>query len=129
MFSHETSGFPAKQDKAAALLASGLTIRATAKKTGVTERTIHTWRDNPEFIALVVSYQSRMIARSLGKLANAASRAVTTLTDCLQSKESDAVKVRAAVAILDQLIRIREIVNVEERITQLEKRIPDNVKL
>jgi hypothetical protein len=119
----QTSGFPAKKDKAAALLASGLTMRAVAKKLGVNERTIHTWRADPEFLKLVTDYQSKMIARSLGRLSNAASKAVQTLIDCLKSNESDSVKVRAAMGILDQLVKMRELTNHEQRLTELERRI------
>jgi hypothetical protein len=119
----QTSGFPPKKDKAAALLASGLTVVATSKKIGVNERTIHTWRDDPEFLKLVTTYQSKMIARSLGRLSSAASKAVQTLIECLKSSESDSVRVRAAMGILDQLVKMRELTNHEERLKELERRI------
>jgi hypothetical protein len=124
MKDHATSGFPAKKDRAAAFLASGLTARATAAKVRVSERTISVWRDDPEFVRLIALYQTRLISRSLGKLAGAASKAVQTLSACLESGDGDGVRVRAAVAILDQLIRVREIVNIEERLRELEKRTP-----
>jgi hypothetical protein len=125
MKDRETTGFPAKMDRAAALLASGLTVRAAAAKVSVNERTVHTWRDDPAFVKLVATYQAKLISRSLAKLAGAASRAVKTLVDCLKSNESDSVKVRSAVAILDQLMKIREITALEERINELKKRLPD----
>lgn len=124
MKDHETSGFPAKKDRAAALLASGLTVVATAKRVGVDQRTVHTWRDDSEFVKLVAKYQAKLISQSLGKLSGAASKAVKTLVECLSSTESDSVRVRSAVAILDQLIKIREVTDLEDRLTELERRMP-----
>jgi hypothetical protein len=128
MKEQKTAGFPAKKDKAAAMLASGLTVRAVASKIGVNERTVHTWRDDPEFLKLVGRYQAQMIARALGRLSGKATRAVLTLAKCLDSEDGDGVRVRAALGILDQLVRIRDATEIETRLTELEKRMPKHVK-
>jgi hypothetical protein len=75
---------------------------------------------------LVTSYQTKMIARALGRLSGAASKAVYTLVVCLKSKESDSVRVRAALGILDQLIKMCAFDNIEERLAELERRIGSN---
>jgi hypothetical protein len=117
------SRFPQKKHKSAALSASGHSARPTAGKIGVHERTVHVWRHEPEFIKLVERYQTRMIGRAMGRLAGTATKAVNTLGRCLESQDGDTVRVRAAVAILDQLVRLRDVTELEARIVALEKKI------
>jgi hypothetical protein len=125
MESNETSDFPAKKHQAATFLASGHTVRATANTLGVNEKTVSVWKYDTEFIKLVESYRSTMVDRALGRLAGIAYRAVRTLAVCLESKDGDNVRVRAATAILDQLIRIRDVTELEARLTALEQRLGD----
>jgi hypothetical protein len=120
--------FSPKQKRAASLLASGLTVRATAAKIQVNVRTVHTWRYDAGFLKLVDSYQAKIIGRGLAQLAGAMTRAVGTLVACLKSDESDSVRVRAALGILDQVIRIRDSVDVERRLTEVERLMQRYVK-
>jgi hypothetical protein len=110
----------ANQERAAIRLASGWTARAAAKDVNVNEKTVARWKADPAFVELVQKRQSEIIGRTLGRLAGAAVRAVRTLEKCLASHESDNVKVRAALGILDQLICIRDTTELERRISELE---------
>jgi hypothetical protein len=121
MKSHELTP---KQDRAAALLAAGATVIRAAAEVGAGERTIYDWLALDEFKKRVSAYQSRLIDEALGKLAEALTKAVETLVECLGSKESDSVRVRAALGILDQVIRIRESTIIEQRLTAIEARLP-----
>jgi hypothetical protein len=114
-----------KQDRAAALLASGMNVRNCAAEVDAGERTLFEWLLLDEFKKQVAAYQSRLVDEALGKLADAATRAVATLVECLGSHESDSVRCRAALGILDQVIRIREATDVERRLTELESRLPN----
>jgi hypothetical protein len=114
----------AKQDRAAVLLASGLPIRDAANQVGAGERTVHTWLEDEKFTRLIDRYRAKLIGETLGKLIGAATQAVQALVDCLGSQESDSVKVRAALGILDQVIRIREATDIERRLSELESRLP-----
>ena len=119
------SGSPSadpRRDRVACALAAGKTVRAIAQETGIGQRTIYRWIHDPAFAAIVRRYRARLVDRTLGQLARAATRAVATLEKCLGS-EADAVKVRAAVAILEQLVRIRESTELEARLAQLEEKI------
>jgi len=118
----ETAAFSPKQDRAATLLASGMTARAVAMKIGGGERTIRGWMSDPEFKKLIGTYQAAMVARALARLSGTAARAVLALIGCLKSKE-DAIKIRAALGILDQLIRIRDSVEIERRLSELERKV------
>jgi hypothetical protein len=114
-----------KQDRAAALLASGSTVKRCAEEVEAGERTLYDWLALDELRKQVGMYQFRLIDEALGKLADAATRAVAALVECLGSHESDSVRCRAALGILDQVIRIREATDVERRLTELESRLPN----
>jgi hypothetical protein len=111
----------AKQDRVAVLLAGGAAIKDAAAQCGVGERTVHGWleRDGP-FKALVSRYRSKVIAAALGQLVDAAGAAVATLRACLGSDQQGGTRVRAAAEILDQVVRIRDTTEFEERLTELE---------
>jgi hypothetical protein len=117
------SGFTAKQQKVAIRLASGWTMRAAATEAGITYRTVHRWRQEPEFLALIERHRGVLIDRTLNKLAGAASKAVKTLQSCLDSSESDSIRVRSALGILDQLIRIRDVTELERRMAEIERKM------
>jgi hypothetical protein len=69
-----------KQDRAAALLASGMNVRNCAAEVDAGERTLLEWLLRDEFKKQVTTYQSRLIDEALGKLADAATWAVATAT-------------------------------------------------
>jgi hypothetical protein len=125
MPSHESAQLTPKQDHAATLLASGMSVKNCAETIDAGLRTVYDWLEKDEFRKLVGQYQAAMVDEALGKLADKAAKAVQTLADCLDSQESDSVKVRAALGILDQLVRIRDTTELERRLTELEGRVPN----
>jgi hypothetical protein len=62
-----------------------------------------------------------MVARALGKLADASTEAVDTLRSLLHA-EAESVKLGAARAILELGNKLRDAVEVEERLARLEER-------
>jgi hypothetical protein len=124
MPSHATAQLSPKLDACAALLASGKSVLECAAELDAGVRTVYEWLEQDEFKRQDTAYQSRLIDEALGKLADAATRAVQTLIECLGSQEGDNVKCRAALGTLDQVIRIREATDVERRLTKLESRLP-----
>jgi hypothetical protein len=123
MPSHSTAQFSEKQQAAALLLASGKSVRDTAAEVNAGVRTIYGWRENPDFRELVQGYQGEMIEVGLGRLANAVTQAVDTLTELLKSEESDSVRARAANDILNHFISIRGHVTLGPRIAELERMV------
>jgi hypothetical protein len=112
-----------KRERVAVLLASGMAIKHAAAGVRVGERTVHRWLEDPEFNRLVGRYRGQLVAETLGKLAAISVKAVETLTGALGS-DNDNVRVRAALGILDQLVTIREVTELEQRLTELEGRLP-----
>ena len=109
-----------KRDAVLVALAAGKTVREAAAETGVGERTAHRWLADPQFRAELANARQEMIRQAVGKLADASSAAADELRRLLTDAESDAVRLRAAVAILDGLTKLREHVELADRVAALE---------
>lgn len=105
---------------AAVSLAKGETVAAAADAAGVNERTVRRWLADDEFAARVGELRSTMIDNAVGQLADAAGEAVQTLREMLAA-ESEPVRVRAARAILAAVVVLRESVELEDRLAELER--------
>jgi hypothetical protein len=110
----------AVQERVSLLLAAGVSVHDASTQCDCGERTIHTWLSDPEFRALVNRHRSKLVSAALGQLIDAAGQAIATLRACLGSAQ-DSVRVRAAVAVLDKLVQIRDTTEFDERLTELEK--------
>jgi putative ubiquitin-RnfH superfamily antitoxin RatB of RatAB toxin-antitoxin module len=107
---------------AAALLATGRGVRETAAEVGAGERTVHTWLDDFAFRRLVTSMRDRALSETLGRLSEAASAAVETLRSLLDDAPPQ-VRARAALGILDTLVKARESVELADRVELLEREL------
>ncbi|MGS2640252.1 helix-turn-helix domain-containing protein [Streptosporangium sp. G12] len=100
-------------------LASGVSIADAARAGGVSPRTVNRWLDNHAFTTQVAELRAQLLGRTVGALIEASVEAVATLR-CSLHADSEAVRVRAATAILSAVITIRESVDLEERLAALE---------
>ena len=100
-------------------LATGSTMTDAARAGGVSERTVRRWMTNPDFAARVAALRADLLARTVGALVDASLDAVRTLRECLNAR-SEATRVRAATALLNALVVVRESVDLEQRIAALE---------
>jgi hypothetical protein len=119
---HESGPWNARQERVAALLASGSTIRDTAVESGAGERTIHSWLDDPAYRAFVGGLRDRILAETIGRLTRAATRAATVLEGLLEA-ESEGVRLRAALGLIDAMIKAREHGELSARVTELEAQL------
>ncbi|MQA01005.1 MAG: hypothetical protein GEU80_17100 [Dehalococcoidia bacterium] len=103
-----------------AALAAGRTMHVAAVEAGVGERTVRRRIADPEFHAALLDARAQMLDAALGRLSDAATRAVETLVDSLDA-ESESVRVTAATALLDRLLRVREAASIETRLAALER--------
>jgi hypothetical protein len=102
-------------------LAAGESVTDAAKRAGISERTAHRRLTEPDFRGRVTEARAAMVARALGKLADASCEAVDTLRGLLHA-EAESVKLGASRAILELGNKLREAVEHEERIARLEER-------
>src|SRR3954451_10471727 len=102
----EPATWTAKQERVALLLASGKTAVAAAAEAGAGERTVRLWLEDPGYRALVAGLRGRLMDQAVGQLADATSAAADELRKLL-GEESPAIRLRAAVAILDAAVKTR----------------------
>jgi len=114
-----------KQERALLLTLEGKTTRDIAQSLGMSERTVYQWTLNPEFQKQLREEKNKIREAALDRLKQLVGKAVERLEGLLAS-ESDSVKLRACVAILDYTLKAKELEEVEERLTALEKKMEDN---
>jgi hypothetical protein len=118
----ETGPWNARQERVAALLASGSTIRDAAVESGAGERTIHSWLDDPANRAFVGGLRDRILAETIGRLTQAATRAATVLEGLLEA-HGEGVRLRAALGLIDTMIKTCEHGELSARVTELEAQL------
>jgi hypothetical protein len=114
----------AKQERLALLLAAGWGIKAAANEVKVGERTAHTWLGDAGYRAFVADLRGRMLEEAVGKLTDAAGSAVDVLRDLL-AHPNGSVRLRAAMGVLDCLLKYREHAELDRRVSGLEERLSD----
>lgn len=116
---------PAQTRTIAALL-THRTIEEAAKAAGVTPRTITRWLENRNFCFHLAGAEANVIDQATRQLIALQGDAIQTMAGIMDDgKVSPAVRLRAAQAILDTVIRLRELRNVEARLLALEAAIND----
>jgi molybdenum-dependent DNA-binding transcriptional regulator ModE len=103
-------------------LAAGSSVEQAARTAGVSERTAYRRLGDPAFRSRLASVRDELVAEALGELAGSASEAVATLRRLLAAG-SEHVQLGAARVLLDQLLRLREAVELAERVSALERRL------
>jgi hypothetical protein len=89
-----------KQEKAAILLASGLSCKATAQEVGITPETISQWKNDTSFKALINTLKMEAILNAREQLRDLCVTAVAGIQDLMVNSKSDAVKLKACVEVL-----------------------------
>lgn len=100
-------------------LAGGATIRDAARRASIGERTVYRRLDEPDFRQQVQAARADMVAQAVGKLADAATKAVDTLSALLDG-DSESVRLGAARAILEIGTKLRDATEFEARLAALE---------
>jgi hypothetical protein len=103
----------------AAALASGQSVKDAARTAGLGERTAYRRVADPAFRQAVSQARADLLARAVGVLADGATEAAETLRALLKA-DSDSVRARAAVALLDAAMKGVELSDLAERLAALE---------
>jgi hypothetical protein len=117
------------QRKALPHLLSSRSVEEAAKAAGISARTLYRWMADSAFGAALAESETMAIDYAVRRLIVLSDSAVDTLETVLKDdKASASTKVRAAMGILDSLIKLRELRNFEARIVALEKAYYDASK-
>jgi len=105
-------------------LACGATVEAAAQKAGLSQATVYRRLLDPEFKRRIQQAQSDMVKRASGTLTAAGMEAIKTLLSLLQTSSTPAaVRLGAARAVLELGTKLRDNVELEERLRALEERL------
>jgi hypothetical protein len=119
--SNPTEKLNPEQVQAIAALLTEKDIKSAAAKAGCGERTLHNWLGDSHFKAALHAAESQLIDTAVRRLAGTAGDALDTLTSIMNNKRAaHGVRVRAATVVMEQLIKLRELNNLEGRLAALE---------
>jgi hypothetical protein len=114
-----------KQEAAALALAGGSTEGEAAALANCGSRTLRTWlATSPAFGRRVTALRAEMTGRALGRLVESMTAAADTLGALARGARSETVRLGAARAVLELGVKLRESIELEERIRALEERQP-----
>src|SRR5690242_13012577 len=105
-----------------AALAAGTPVDEAAVAAGVSRRTAYRRLADPVFAQRLARARDELISNALGELVDCASHAVATLRGLLDAGD-ERVRLAAAKATLEQLLRLRETLALSQRLATLERAI------
>ena len=104
-------------------LACGATVEAAAAKCGLGERTVYRRLDDPVFRQQLQEFRSNMVERASAMLSASGMEAVKTLLGLMERSIPHTTRLGAARAVLELGMRLRDLLEVEQRLAALEKAI------
>ena len=122
--SHKPSRKTAGSNEALLIaLACGSTVEAAAAKAGLGERTVYRRLEDPDFRDQLQEFRGKMVERASAMLSASGMEAVKTLLGLLERSIPHAVRLGAAKAILEIGMKLRDLLEVEQRLSALENAI------
>lgn len=113
-----------EQFRAIAALVTVGTVTAAAEAAGRAPKTIHAWLKQDDFKAVLREAEAAALDQLSRELVGLASEAVSTLRATMASATVSAgIKVRAAEVVLSNLLKLRELYTIEQRLAALESTI------
>lgn len=111
-----------KQRGAIAALLTEPSVSRAAKVTGIGERTLHRWlKEDGAFIAELRTAEATLDAETMRRLATIQAKALDAIEQALDSPDaSHSERLRAAEMVLAQRAKLRELNDIEERLSALE---------
>ena len=93
---------------------------AAAVAAGVGKRTLQDYLSDPDFQAELQAAQSAMIGTATMRLTALTGLAVDALAECLGPYTNEKTAMTAAVAVLDRVLKFKELTDFEQRLAALE---------
>jgi hypothetical protein len=94
-------------------------VTAAAEQLGISRKTVQRKLARPAFRRLVAELRAQLFAAALGRVAENMTRASDALAALLESNEP-AIRLRAARTLLSMGIRLRDSVDLTDRVNELE---------
>jgi HEAT repeat protein len=100
-----------------------MNLSRASMKLGIGRRSASRWAADPSFAQRVTQLRSEMTAKALGMLAGSMSAAAKRLRKLLDDPQAT-VRHKAAVSILEMQAKLNAAATVEQRLAELESRLP-----
>lgn len=124
MSKNESAALSVKQWRAVRALLTRPTVAQAAQECGLSEATLYRWLNENPFRAALAQAEGEAVATVGRRLAALAEAALDELARAMVDPMTPApTRVRAAESILANLLKFREIVGFEQRLTDLEKEL------
>lgn len=118
------SDLTVNQVKAIVCLLEHDSVIDAAECAGVSRRTLDRWLDDPAFNAELQQAESTMIDTTARIMASGAAKAVGHLNKIIDDQsEKTSDRIRAAAVILNNLLRIQELRQIDQRLADIERRL------
>ena len=115
-----------KKRRAVEALLTEPDVTQAAKAAGVSRNTLHRWMKEPDFMVAVANAEADALTGMSRALVKLGDQAVAVLRDAMNDPETPvSTRLRAADTVFSRLLQLRELVNVEKRVTELEERVID----
>lgn len=124
------SHFTGLQLKALHALLEQTTVRRASVACQCSERQLFRYLEQPGFRAELARLEGQILGDSVRRLTVLSSQAVDVLEDVMYSpsQEGAGLKLRAAGLILDNVLKLRELLDLEERVSRLEEQVKHDTK-
>jgi len=123
--SHEANDRSKNEPDLIIALAKGMSVRAAAKTSGFSERSVYRRLQDPQFLKRVSDAQSALLRQGLGRAISKVPVAWETLSDVATDSENDNARVIAARTILELSHKLGEGGTAAKRIESIEQRLRD----
>lgn len=112
-----------KQHNAIVALLEQPTVERAAESAGVSPKTLYRWMEEPGFRGALSTAEEEVLDETTRRLMQLSSQAIGALENVMNnpSQEGASNKRLAALAMLDVLVKFRELRSVEQRLLQLEE--------
>jgi hypothetical protein len=112
----------ARIESLAIAVASGRKVTKWCAENGIAVRTAYGWAKESSFKARVADLRRELTGEVLGGLVDSGTAAVEEIRRILREGTGDPVRLSAARAILSEIVAYADHVDLEARITELERR-------
>lgn len=118
--STEKKSVTPQQRKAIECLLTTGSITEAASAANVNRSTVYKWRKKPEFVDALKEAEAEAVEGLSRQLAGMAEQAAGAFRDALHGGQDIKVRLRAAESLTDRLLRLRELITLEQRVAALE---------
>jgi hypothetical protein len=113
-----------KKSKAIAALLTKSTIAQAAEEAGISEATLYRFLNETAFQDRLRQAESDLLAQTTRRLAGLLTKAVDRLETLIDEGDTDAVRLRACLAILDKYLVAHDTVALQAQIDEIKRLLP-----